>query len=280
MKKKDNKGFSLVELLVAIAVSSIVISGLSYIIFTTLKLYNNNNANAEIQNESQTVLNLVTDSIMEAQGICMKLPKSGEDTDCILLGDLVVVEDISHSGQYAVLYYGAAIVFMKAEEDDGSGEVVPVREMYLVDVQDLGFDLLVDEDSEYDQYCQLIDNCDSEEDAAAQSLEKVKEEVYEMSAEEKLPWLMGRFVTGCIITPSEGMDALPMATVLHVNADPEDKYYFVEPYTLHIRLQFEYRQENSRAVTRVIEDDIAVRSRLKEIYVEDETRGMMKYSRR
>ena len=61
----NNKGFSLVELLVALAVSSIVLTALGYMIITGLKLYGRNNAHVEVQSEAQTAMNLILDNIME-----------------------------------------------------------------------------------------------------------------------------------------------------------------------------------------------------------------------
>ena len=61
---------TLVELLVAFAVSAIILAGLSYIIFSVLQFYGRANANVEIQNESQTSLNLVIDTILSAKGAC------------------------------------------------------------------------------------------------------------------------------------------------------------------------------------------------------------------
>ena len=50
--KNDNRGLSLVELLVAFAVSAIVLSGLAYLMINVLNLFGRTNVNVELQNES------------------------------------------------------------------------------------------------------------------------------------------------------------------------------------------------------------------------------------
>lgn len=66
--KYDNRGLSLVELLVAFAVSAIVLSGLAYLMINVLNIFGRTNVNVELQNESQTAMNLVIDNIMDAGG--------------------------------------------------------------------------------------------------------------------------------------------------------------------------------------------------------------------
>lgn len=273
MNRYKNLGFSLVEILVALAVSAILITGLSYILFTSLRLYGTNNANVEIQNESQQVLNLVADTILEARGVCMKIPDTDDDTECILLGDLIIQKDAVNLNKYEALFSGVAIVFMGA----------PVNEMYMVDLPDAVHGP-IGAGGDYANYCRLAENEDTVAEAAQASLVKIRGYVYGMSDNARRPWLMGRFVESFVITPTNGLQDLKKETVYYVNGSFEDKYYFMEPITLHIDLGFEY-QYNNRTITRSMEDDIAVRSRLKTIYVEENEsngssgRGMVEYKR-
>ena len=48
--KNDNRGLSLVELLVAFAVSAIVLSGLAYLMINVLNIFGRTNVNVELQN--------------------------------------------------------------------------------------------------------------------------------------------------------------------------------------------------------------------------------------
>ena len=47
--KNDNRGLSLVELLVAFAVSAIVLSGLAYLMINVLNIFGRTNVNVELQ---------------------------------------------------------------------------------------------------------------------------------------------------------------------------------------------------------------------------------------
>lgn len=280
MRKNDNRGLSLVELLVAFAVSTIVIAGVSSLIFSSLKLYGINNANVEIQNESQVALNLVIDNIMEASGVCMSIPDGNADTECILLGDLVIQEDRNEADMFEALFAGAAIVFIKSEDPDVSGDPgEPVKEMYLLEMQKVDGIPLAVGDPNYSDYCRLVYEMGSKEEAASEALKYVRRFVRDMSEGERLYWLMGKYVSSCVIRPADEAGAFFSETTEYVNINypSEVKDYFVEPFTLHVKLGFEYEQQ-TRIITRTMEDDIAVRSRLKEIYVED-SGGMKRYER-
>ena len=90
---------SLVELLVAFAISSVILAGLTYMMVTSLKLYGRTNANVDAQNEAQTALNLVVDSVMSAKGVCMaetdpaRVASYPDEIVCALFGDLKIHDD-------------------------------------------------------------------------------------------------------------------------------------------------------------------------------------------
>ncbi len=246
------------ELLVALAVSSIVLVGVSYLIFTSLRLYGTGNANVEIQNESQTVLNLVLDNVMEATGVCMIVPDSG-NTDLILLGDFVVYE---YDDKYRAVFVGTALAYMEA-----------VNEMYLIDVAEAGLPLLGG-GANYANYCLLVDGCASKEEAASEGLARVHDFIFGvggMDAAARLPWLMGQFVSSCRIVPANTADFIEKKQE-YLNGTTEFQYYYTEPFTLQVNLGFDLVY-NNKHVTRRLEDDVAVRSRMKSIYIDIEDKG-------
>ena len=65
-KKRNNKGFSLVELLVALAVSATVITIVGSFITQGSKFYNKTGNSVNLQNELQEVSNIVCDTLQEA----------------------------------------------------------------------------------------------------------------------------------------------------------------------------------------------------------------------
>ena len=66
---KDNKGFSLVELLVAITISAIVAGGIGYLLTTSLRMYNKDTVDVTLQQELQITLNQIVDYAMESETI-------------------------------------------------------------------------------------------------------------------------------------------------------------------------------------------------------------------
>ena len=64
--KKDNKGFSLVELLIAIAISSIVLMALVMLITQAVRSYTKQTALAQIQSDADISLNQMSKNILEA----------------------------------------------------------------------------------------------------------------------------------------------------------------------------------------------------------------------
>ena len=71
VKLKKKKGLTLIELIVALAISGIVMAMLASIIVTCYKSYTKEYTKAEIQNNAQMIMNKLGDAIMEAKIIEM-----------------------------------------------------------------------------------------------------------------------------------------------------------------------------------------------------------------
>lgn len=86
---KNNKGFSLVELLVAIAVAAIVTAGIASLMMQSLSMYSKETVNAKLQTDLQTASNYLFDSVMESKGfiIINDTTNSPTVTRFALLGD-------------------------------------------------------------------------------------------------------------------------------------------------------------------------------------------------
>lgn len=69
MKKKNNQGFSLVELLIAIAILAIIMVGIARFMGSTTKTYNKTRHDLEIQETGQQVFDMMSDKIMQAKEI-------------------------------------------------------------------------------------------------------------------------------------------------------------------------------------------------------------------
>lgn len=86
-QKLNNKGFSLVELLVALAISGIVIVMISLLIVNSSNMFNRENRNIDLQNEFQVVDGFLTETLMEAKTINIVDSTDGSSTLTLYTGE-------------------------------------------------------------------------------------------------------------------------------------------------------------------------------------------------
>lgn len=240
----DNCGASLVEMLIAFAVSAVVLSGIAYMLITSLRVTGKNNAEAEVQSEVQTAMNLLVDEVMEAKGICMKVAPGGGDTDCILFGDINIIKE---GGTYTLYYKGN--VFAAPAGVGGS------KELYLAEFPNEVYT------ANGDGYCRLASGV-TQSACALEGLDNAGAYIAGLSEEKRLRWLLGKDITSCVVTPSSEYDE---ETVKEKGMDVI-RTCFREPFTLKIYLKIE-RDYGDGTVVREIEDQIAVRNRIDRIYI-------------
>ncbi len=97
--KEDNKGFSLVELLIAIAISGIVLTALVLLITQSVKSYGRQTALAQIQSDADISLNQIQKNVMEANEIKVKKSvKSSGSIDVELYTTRTTEEQLDASG--------------------------------------------------------------------------------------------------------------------------------------------------------------------------------------
>lgn len=273
---KDNRGVTLVELLIAFVVGSLVLVALGYLLMTGLRLSGRNNAHVEVQSEAQTTMNLILDNVMEAGGICMINPASGDDTQCVLLGDLVVEET---SGSYDVWFKGNAVV-TRIDDPDSNG--IPTRKMYLVAFPNDDFP----SDSGKAGYAKLISNVTKSEAseaeragaAAKDALVAVDDYVNGLDEDARTKWYLARYITGCRMEVDRADTDYEKETIYYWNGSQEDIYYFKEPVTVKVVLDLEY-DYGSGIVTRALEDSATIRNRLDKVYL-DKDGTMLEYKRK
>lgn len=228
--QRNNKGMTLVELLVALAISAIVLTGVCYMIFFVLRLYNRTNANVEIQNESQTALNLVIDSILGAKGVCLEewdsASLSGDEQDniyCVLFGTLQL------NGDKTMSFTGDAILWQPS-----------AGEMYLMSgVYELG-------------------SYTDKSKAPGEALTAMKGKL-PAAKEDRLPYLMAQYVRSFDIRTED--------FCFVEEEESDESHYFENPLAFQIHMEFEYTYQSDKTVTRVIEDSAYIRNRLQTIFV-------------
>lgn len=86
MKENRNAGFSLVELLVAMAISLIIITGVGQFMVTSSNHYEAVDNQVKLQMEAQSVINCITDMILEANNVAYET--DGQDTYCYIYANL------------------------------------------------------------------------------------------------------------------------------------------------------------------------------------------------
>lgn len=69
IKRMDNKGFTLVELMISMAISVIVIASIAYFMNYSSKNYKSANDEVILQTEAQAILNQLNDLIIEASNV-------------------------------------------------------------------------------------------------------------------------------------------------------------------------------------------------------------------
>lgn len=264
-----NKGMSLIELLVAFAVSGIVLAGAAYLIVTCLMLYGRTDAHVLVQNETQTAMNLVLDQVMEAQGICMEEPSAGGNTECILLGNW----DFELSGITCAAYFKGTVIFFIQPSGATEGE------LYLVTYPNG----LTGEDAAKPGYAKLASKTFTPEEmkkegtvrarTAEEAMGKVKSDINGQTHEQRQQWLMAQHIQSFRITIPGPEQALKTETVYYWNGTTEEIHSFEEPFTLDINMELEYDYQ-SGSVDRDLADSVSVRSRLYEVYIKRD--GTMK----
>ena len=121
---KDNKGFSLVELLVAITISAIVAGGIGYLLTTSLRMYNKDTVDVSLQQELQITLNQIVDYAMESETIVADF--DGNYPDYLALGTF----DKTKLNAQIIWQYGNKLYLKKTTVDDFCKSANPENKHY------------------------------------------------------------------------------------------------------------------------------------------------------
>ncbi|MDR0220431.1 MAG: prepilin-type N-terminal cleavage/methylation domain-containing protein [Lachnospiraceae bacterium] len=296
----NNKGFSLAEVMVAVFIASVVVGGVASLIFTSIRLFGTNNANAEIQNELQSAMSLATMTIMEAGGLAYVLPDNYDDPDNIGSTDIALLGDLEWrqaGGGYRLAFSGSAIIHGDTTDPDDP----TYRKLYLVDLR--GDEVIDLATAPYEQVGSSAfryltpgsagkteDNGDLALAQAADleaALTDIRTTFLSLTEDEQQIWLMGRYVqdfrimpAGELVGPSGGLaddGVLSLVEWVYVSEATENRYSFTEPFNLTVTINVRYSNNYERALV----SDAALRSRTKSVFVGDPAgRGMQEYKRK
>lgn len=117
---KNNKGITLVELLIAIAIGSIVISAVIILLKQGINSYSKQTITAQLQNDADITLNQMTDAIMEAKYIDIYnvMSVSGNTPNFVTEKAEGVNAGNAYSYQNQVLYVGTTPAISNAANCD------------------------------------------------------------------------------------------------------------------------------------------------------------------
>lgn len=267
--ESDQRGMTLVEILVALAVSAIVLTGLGYMLVTSLQLYSRTNANVDAQNETQTALNLVLDGVLAAKGVYLieedaaqAATKAEADADyvtCALFGNLELESDgTSGTGAFGT-FTGDAIFWQPSTQN-----------MYLMS----GTFSLADD----------IPKDAETSEKVVKAIEAMKNKALPATEEERLPYLMAQNITAFQIKTddasfvTEESSASPEASPATSPADV--KKYFKNPLILKVTMTVDIVYQNGKSVSREMSDSVSVRNRLNKVYIDRDGNGVVEYLRK
>lgn len=85
---RENRGFSLVELLVAIAIASVVTGSIAYLLVTSLRMFNNETSDVAVQQELQVTINQIMDYAMESEFVSVRFDEDDSTINYLALGTI------------------------------------------------------------------------------------------------------------------------------------------------------------------------------------------------
>ncbi len=105
----DNRGISLIELMVSVAIMSIVMLIATGMLTNASRFFEKQAAQVELQNEAQVITNYLSESVMEASGMEFEITDTSTGAGVYrLYGVDAVTGDLTGKGDQRVLYYDAA----------------------------------------------------------------------------------------------------------------------------------------------------------------------------
>ncbi len=138
--KNDNKGLTLVELLVTLAVSAVVAGSVAAIIGFSVNTYHNENVNTELQYEVQMNVNQIMDTIMASSGAV--IVEAGGKTDYAGFGKFNKAEsgNITFDGTVFVTGGSSGELYMVKGTAEGPTAVAAVGSVVTNTVRKAGAD--------------------------------------------------------------------------------------------------------------------------------------------
>ena len=259
--KKDNRGLTLVELLVTLAVSAVLAGAVSALIGYSVSTYNRENVNTEMQYELQSNINMMMDEIMGASVFVVK-QNSGVDPDkedegepytkYALFGNPYT--DIKLADGTVTKGFSGVIFVSASDDTDGN------------------------DDGRFRIYMNRIVKEEASRDAAMADLCAIAAsdlangggyaEVSGNFSTDPNPYLLGENLTQFVIEPD------PNGTSFSHRTDPDDSskeiYEYTNPIEVKVEISFERDGWGTKKYNKHVEDITYLRNKVTDsVFVDD-----------
>lgn len=239
--KLNNKGLSLVELIVAISIGIIVSGSIAALMIFAIRMYRNESVNTSMQYELQSNLNLMMDEIMGSQTVVV-LQNSGVDKD-----------HVNTKGSVALPYTKCAL-FGKFEDTsyDETDEYGNTTKKLRVKFSGVVFasgsvNTEADSDGRFKVYMNRVK--DVEDSNPQKILAKCYGDIKTSFADNPNPYLLGDNLVQFVIEP---------------NLDPAGTTY-TNPVSVNVELSFERNGWGEKKYNKHVKDVTYLRNKVDDI---------------
>lgn len=274
--KMNNRGLSLVELIVAISIGVIIAGSITALMSFAIRVFRNESVNASTQYELQTNINMLMDVIMQSSAVVVVQNGGGESEEEESEGDepegeghlsvraqtkyamfgnpnaSIIVEDVAKKGFKGVIFVPS--------NSDGDGRF----KIYMKEVEAEITETSTLDSIASDQYTDYF----GEFETAGHDPN---------DDEDLLQYLLGENATGFEITvdPNGGTEGRCLKKKIKEKPDAGDpdtwiyEYYYVNPIEVGVKLKFEKDGWAGRKYEKQVDDVAYMRNKVQEtIYVD------------
>ncbi|MBO4266404.1 MAG: prepilin-type N-terminal cleavage/methylation domain-containing protein [Lachnospiraceae bacterium] len=238
--KKNNRGLSLVELIVAISVGVLISGAIVALISFSIRIYRDEKANLAAQYELQTNVNQIVDTIMSANDYVIQSSTGTPISPTDIGGTLKSDTHYAAFGEYKDNKFKGVIFVAGPEKKDDEGNGTGK------------FDIFMD---------RAVRTGASGSNAGA-IVKAWAEDIAKKKDESPNPYLLGEDATAFRIEPK--VKSITEGVKTYVNITPEG---FVNPLGVEIQLDFQ-KDATGKVVNKHVEDEALIRNKIStDIYI-------------
>ena len=224
--KSNNRGLSLVELIIAISIGAIVSASIAALITFSIRTYHNESVNTAMQYEIQTNVNQMMDAIMGASGVVIN--NNADKTDYAGFGHFDVTRD--DTGKItSVSFYG--VVLVSGEKDSNN-----VFEIYMRNI----------DKAHAVTFTTTAETQASADKAVSKAAKVIKD------ATDKKPYLLGQYAKAFKLSINTDTDKSSCIVT-------GNKY--INPLVVDVELEFE-KDGSGKKINKRVKDNAVIRNKV------------------